>query len=65
VLKTHGLKSLSQVKQLRKKTHKYIRSVQSVAKDKFSILHLKPCFKIVSERIGRLRLKFRHMLLTR
>jgi len=34
-------------------------------KDKFSIFHLKPCFKIVSDEIERLRLKFGHVLLAR
>jgi len=33
-------------------------------KDKFGILHLK-CFKIVSDEIESLRLKFGHMLLAR
>jgi len=32
-------------------------------KDKFCILLLKPCFKIVSDEIERLRLQFGHMLL--
>jgi len=32
---------------------------------KFGILHLKPCFKIVSDEIEWLRLKFGHMLLAR
>jgi len=34
-------------------------------KDKFGILHLKLCFKIVSDEIEWLRLKFGHMLLAR
>jgi len=33
--------------------------------DKFDILHLQPCFNIVSNEIERLRLKFGHMLLSR
>jgi len=33
-------------------------------KDKFDILHLKPSFKIVSDEIERLRLKFWHKLLS-
>jgi len=33
-------------------------------KDNFGILHLKPCFKIVSDEIVWLRLKFGHMLLS-
>jgi len=36
-----------------------------VLKDKFGILHLKLCFKIVSDEIEQLRLKFGHMLLSR
>jgi len=30
--------------------------------DKFGILHLKPCFKTISDEIERLRLKFGHLL---
>jgi len=36
-----------------------------ILKDKFGILHLKPCSKIVFDEIERLRLKFGHMLLVR
>jgi len=34
-------------------------------KEKFGILQLKPCFKIVSDEIEWLRLFFRHTLLSR
>jgi len=36
-----------------------------ILKDKFGILQLKPCFKIVSDEIEWLRLFFRQMLLSR
>jgi len=42
---------------------KYISIITVLLKDKFGILHLKSCFKIVSDELERLSLKLGHMLL--